>query len=309
MVAISEIRSANAALKKTHDSLAAVFVGATSGIGLATLQSFADHIPKPKAIIVGRSRSKFQPELEILQELNPNGEFIFLETDISLIKNIDAVGKEIEKLLPSGGLDLLFTSQGYISFIGWENNADGLDNSISLRYYGRVRFTQNLLPLMSRNSRAISILAGGKEGKIFEDDLDLERNYSVMNSGNHFATMMTLSYDKLAESNPEKAFVHVYPGLVSTGLLGRSATGLLGLLFRFVLEPILSLFAITPEEAGERMLYYGTSEQYAKGSWSLDWDGAAKDVEVLREYRETGMGERIVEHNHKVFERATAVQE
>ena len=304
MVATTEVRSANAALKNTHESLTAVFAGATNGIGLATLRAFAKHIPKPKAIIVGRSRSKFEPQLQNLQSINPNGEFTFIEADVSLIKNIDAVCEQIKKTVSS--IDLLFTSQGYISFNGRENNADGLDNSISLRYYGRIRFIQNLLPIMSKNARVVTVLAGGQEGKIFEEDLDLERNYSIGNSAAHFTSMLSLTNDKFAEQNPEKGFVHVFPGLVSTGLLGNSATGVLGYLFRWVLQPIISLFVTKPEEAGERMLYYGTSEQYAKGSKILDSDGSEKAEKALVEYRERGMADVVVEHNQKIFERVTS---
>ncbi|KAK5121687.1 hypothetical protein LTR85_004859 [Meristemomyces frigidus] len=308
MVAISEVRAANAALKNTHETLTAVFVGATSGIGLATLQAFAKQIPKPRAIIVGRKQARFASELEHLKQLNPDGNFTFLESDIALIKNIDAVCQTIvARLGDDAKIDLLFASQGYISFAGRETNADGLDNSISLRYYGRVRFAQNLLPHLSPDGgRVVSVLAGGQEGKILEDDLDLERNYSIMQSASQFATMMTLSFDHLAVQSPQLGFIHVYPGLVSTGLLGRSATGILGYLFRYVLEPVLGLFASKPGEVGERMLYYGTSGQYATGSWSLDWDGKAKEGEVLREYREKGWAEKVWEHDQRMFERAVA---
>jgi NAD(P)-dependent dehydrogenase (short-subunit alcohol dehydrogenase family) len=270
MVPISGLSSANAALKANVEALTAVFIGATSGIGLATLQAFAKHFLKLTAIVVGRSQAKFQAELENLKQINSNGEFIFLQSVIALIKDIDAVCETIKSRLDGRKIDIVFTSQGYISFNGRENNADGLDNSISLRYYGRVRFAQNLLPLLSTHARVISVLADGKEGKILEDDLDLERNYSAVRSADQFGSMMTLSWDFLAKQEPEKSFVHVFPGLVSTGLLSRSATGLLGIVMKWILEPIIGFFALKPEEAGERMLYYATAVQYEKGSWSLD---------------------------------------
>lgn len=304
MTTVKEVRSANAALRNKHESLTAVFAGATAGIGLATLRAFAKHIPKPKAIIVGRNRSKFELELQNLKSINPDGDFTFLEADVSLIKNIDTVCDQIKKQVTS--IDLLFTSQGYISFVGREDNADGLDNSISLRYYGRIRFIQDLLPIMSKNGRAVTVLAGGQEGKIFEGDLDLQRNYSVANSAGHFSAMLSLTNDRFAEQNPEKGFVHVFPGLVSTGLLGNSATGVLGYIFRWIVQPVMSLFATKPGDAGERMLYYGTSEQYATGSKILDSDGTERAEKVLVEYRERGLVDVVVEHNQKIFERVTA---
>lgn len=306
MTSIAQVKAANATIKQEHSSLTAVFVGATSGIGLATLQAFTRHIAQPRAIIIGRSLIAFQRSLDHLKTINPEGHYTFLEADVALIRNVNAVCNQIRSLLilESRKIDLLFTSQGYISFSGREENADGLDNSIALRYYGRIRFTENLLPLMSTNARSISILAGGQEGKIFEDDLDLKQSYSVVNAAAQFASMLTLSFDKLAEQDPEKAFLHVFPGLTSTGLLGRSAKGVLGFVMRWVLEPVISLFASRAEDVGERMLYFATTEKFATGSWSLDWDGTSKENAVLKGYRDRGLAEKVVEHNAKIFQKA-----
>lgn len=303
MVAFAEIKSANASLKNKQETLTAVFAGATNGIGLATLKAFAKYIPKPKAVIIGRSQSRFASELRNLQSINPHGEYIFLETDVSLIKNIDTVSEQVKKQVSR--IDLLFVSQGYLNLGGRENNAEGLDVSTSLRYYGRVRLTQNLLPIMTPNERVISVLAGGWEGKLFEDDLDLEQNYSFRNAMGHFTTTMTLAYDKLAEDNPEKGFLNVYPGFVDTGSLGRNYTGVVGFMIRMV-EAIISWFIITPEEAGERILYYGTTEQYAKGCWTLDWDGTPKTAKVLLDYRERRLADKVEDHNQKIFEHVTS---
>lgn len=136
--------------------------------------------------------------------------------------------------------------------------------------------------------------------------MDLERNYSLVNGMGHFASLMTLSYDAFAAQNPERGFVHVYPGVVNTGLLRRSASGFLGWVMRWIVEPVTSLFAQSVEESGERMLYYGTNEGYGKGTFAVDSDGTVKEVATLKKYRERGFGEKVVEHNLRVFERVTA---
>lgn len=73
----------------------AVFVGATSGIGETTLKQFAKHAEEPKAYFVGRSQdagSRIAAECKVL---NPAGEYIFVPADVSLIRVVDQVCKEI----------------------------------------------------------------------------------------------------------------------------------------------------------------------------------------------------------------------
>ncbi|EMC96415.1 hypothetical protein BAUCODRAFT_33743 [Baudoinia panamericana UAMH 10762] len=307
MVSLSEVRSSNAALPRGQGTLTAVFVGATSGIGLATLRSYATHISNPTALIIGRNRSKFASELGNLRSLNPAGSFTFLEADVSLIKNIDAVCESIKQQLSGAKVDLVYLSQGYVGFNGRETNAEGLDNSFSLRYYGRIRFASRLAPLLTPNGRVVSVLGGGQEGKMIEDDLDLERNYSVGQAMVHSATLHSLSFDQLAKQYPDKAFIHAFPGLASTGLLGHSATGVLGVAFKWIVEPLMSLFVAKPADVGERMLYYGTAPQFQRGSWTLNEKGEAKEVAALKEYREKGWAEKVGEFNVKMFERALQV--
>jgi len=303
MVSLREAQAANAALKDSQPAMTAVFAGATNGIGLATLKAFAKHTPQGTAIIVGRNKARFEPELQKLRSTSPNGTFTFLETDITLLKNVDAVSEEIKKATQS--IDLLCVSQGFLNFGGRENTSEGLDLSTVLRYYGRVRFIQNLLPVMTKNARVITVLAGGWEGKIFEDDLDLERNYSFLNANAQYTAMTTLSNDKFAEQNPDRGFLHVYPGVVNTGMVGRTSSGILGF-FLTILEKLMSYFVIQPDEIGERMLNLGTTPQFAKGSWSLNYDGEAKNNALLVEAREKGLADKVVEHNQRIFERATS---
>ncbi len=118
MVNIKVVRKSNLALKLSgHASdLVAVFVGATSGIGLGTLKQYAKYAPGGKAYIVGRSKKAAQPLLDELKELNPIGTFEFIETEISLIKNVDLACEEVgakEKTV-----DILFMSPGFLAWGG-----------------------------------------------------------------------------------------------------------------------------------------------------------------------------------------------
>ncbi len=96
--------------------LVAVFVGATSGIGLGTLKQFSRYAQAPKVYVLGRSKKAATPLLEEIKKINPEGTFEFIETEISLIKNVDLACDEIKA--KEKKVDILFTSPGYLALGG-----------------------------------------------------------------------------------------------------------------------------------------------------------------------------------------------
>ena len=118
MVNIKDVRKSNLAFKLSgHASgLVAVFVGATSGVGMGTLKQFAKYATAPKVYVIGRSKTGATPLLNDLKALNPEATFEFIETEISLIKNVDLACDEIKS--KEKKVDILFMSPGYLSFDG-----------------------------------------------------------------------------------------------------------------------------------------------------------------------------------------------
>lgn len=116
MVKISDVRKSNLAFKLSGNAsgLVAVFVGATSGIGMGTLKQFAKYAQAPKVYILGRSKTAAAPLLNTLQVSNPEGKFEFIETEISLMKNVDLACDQIKA--NEKKVDILFTSPGYLAF-------------------------------------------------------------------------------------------------------------------------------------------------------------------------------------------------
>jgi NAD(P)-dependent dehydrogenase (short-subunit alcohol dehydrogenase family) len=115
MVALSEILSCNAQIRSSFPpGPVALFVGATSGIGAATLKAFAKYTVKPKAYFVGRSQEAADAIIAECQQLNPEGEYIFIAADVSLIKVVDDVCAQIQAREPY--LNILFLSQGVARF-------------------------------------------------------------------------------------------------------------------------------------------------------------------------------------------------
>lgn len=80
---LSSVHAFDRSLKDKHQHLTAGLARATSDIGRATAHS---HLPHPKAIIIRRGQEAFEFELASLRTINSKGEFIFLESEISLLK-------------------------------------------------------------------------------------------------------------------------------------------------------------------------------------------------------------------------------
>lgn len=310
MSSLATIRAANTDLQRRCSSATAIFTGATHGIGLATLQSFITHIPNPTAIIAGRNRHAFEPEIAKLRQLNPNAKINFLEADLTLIHSIDFLADRLVSTLSDQSVDFLCMSQGYAPLSGREYTTEGLDKAIALFYHGRLRLLSNLLnsKILKSSATVLNILAGGKEGQIRFDDLGLERkgNYSIMNLRTQVTCMLTLSHDHLSTSHPELTLLHVYPGTVDTGLLARGITTPLLWAVLWVLERCLVLFkrAMSAEESGERMLELGFREREG-GSWSLLETGEEGESEWLERYRGEGeKAQRVWEWNEGVWGKA-----
>ncbi|KAI9825350.1 MAG: hypothetical protein M1826_007028 [Phylliscum demangeonii] len=279
MVTLKAVQESNAALSSSMSDQVAVFVGATSGIALQTLTEYARRSLRPTAYIVGRNSTKLASIIADLEALNPAGRFKPLEGEISLLKNVDAVCAAFGA--QESHLDLLVMAPGYLK-VTRQDNADGLEDTISLRYYVRMRFLQQLLPVLSAAqpaARVVNIHGAGKEGRMDEDDLELRRSFSLRSSGIHTCTMNTLAMTELAPGYPTVSFIHAFPGVVLTGGFDRLAEhwpALLRVLFLRLAVPLVRPFTVPLEECGERHLFLATSARYPPkvvGGVEEDGDG------------------------------------
>jgi NADP-dependent 3-hydroxy acid dehydrogenase YdfG len=111
MVTLSEVHASNAQIATALPAgLVAVFVGGTNGIGEATLLEFARHARQPRVYFVGRSQEAGDRIAAECRDLNPDGEFIFIKADLSLMRNVDDVCQKIKS--KENAINLLFLSCG-----------------------------------------------------------------------------------------------------------------------------------------------------------------------------------------------------
>ena len=112
MVNLTSVQESNATLRSTVSGQVALFVGATSGIALHTLTQYARHSNQPKVYIVGRSDTKLLNIIGDLESINPQGSYIPIRSEISLLENVDAACEQYKR--KEKRLDLLLMCPGYL---------------------------------------------------------------------------------------------------------------------------------------------------------------------------------------------------
>ncbi|CAD0107670.1 unnamed protein product [Aureobasidium uvarum] len=325
MVGLDLIRKANSSSGSRLLNPVALFVGGTSGIGRSTLRQLALNTNAPTAYIVGRSEDSAKAVLKELRQINPLGSFNFIKADVSLISNVDKACESI--MQREKALDLLFMTPGGLSLVGRRETSEGIDKLFALRYYARMRFAQNLLPLLEaaehQPGRVVSVLGGGYEGNIYADDLDLKHNYNIISCAMHSVTMTSLAMEHLATLH-RASFVHVYPGIVGTNIYTNSFASPLAAVYNYGVWPLMYPFSVNLNESGQRHLFHATSEHYpantlhnqeapatqagtvaaigsdgvlGSGAYLMNWKGETfAGGKKMQKLRKQGMAQKVWEH-------------
>ncbi|KAI1201626.1 NAD(P)-binding protein [Nemania serpens] len=251
MVSLSVVRSSNSLISSTFPSgLVALFVGATSGIGEATLKNFAQHTARPRAYFIGRSQEAADRIVAECQALNPDGLYIFRRADVSLIRTVDEVCDEIKA--KERAINLLFLSCGVPS-MDRSKTAENIHLLAALNYYTRIRFITNILPLIQRAPtlrRVVSVGGGGYESELDTTDFPALR-VPLDKIRGHLTSLITLGLEGIAETAPDVSFIHDYPGTVRTKLLD------------YLPQEVLQTLEFIPlDDSGQRQLYLATSAMF-----------------------------------------------
>ncbi|KAM7189187.1 hypothetical protein V8F33_010189 [Rhypophila sp. PSN 637] len=341
MVNASTIKKTLADLKTTAPAnLTAVVVGGTNGIGKGFLYKLAEYSPSPKIYIVGRNETTLSAIIADLQKnVNAKGTYIpIVASDLTLLKQVSQATSQILSQETSH-IDILFLSQGYLTLRARNESSEGLDRITAIRYYGRIRFILDLLPLLERSPntfpkpRVISVYNAGSEGKIIPSDLGLRepQNSGAIPALVAATTYMTLSFERLARDHPKVTFIHGHPGVVRSNIFNAEHfPSAFAFFMNKVIGPtVFRLVAVSPEESGERHLWEAVDPRFApaevgekggevvavgsdgkKGSGAYTVNGKCETVfshGVLKPYRDEGIDARIWEHTLEELERIKAM--
>ncbi|KAF8426536.1 hypothetical protein EV426DRAFT_591701 [Tirmania nivea] len=297
MVAMEAIFSANRAFKGTPEAngLVALFVGATSGIALHTLKSFATHTNSPTIYFTGRSTTAANSLISETLKINPTANITFIPTpDLTSLAGHDSLVDEFLK--KETKLDVLVMSAGYLTLKGRDENEEGLDRKMTINYYGRMRLLLGLLPSLRAAARergeggfkpsVLSILAAGREGAeitrklIDEGNLDLAKpgTFGPRNCEKVIMSSSSLALEELSLREKNMRFAHVYPGIVvDTGIMREFPPILRGVWGVF--RPVVGMMVgVKGEDVGEGMFSLLHSGGKEGGNLFLgQWDGEGRD--------------------------------
>ncbi len=117
MVKTSTIRECNTRFASEHHAgLVCLFAGATSGIGAGTLEKMILMLDEPTIYVLGRSAARFASQRKKLESLNPGCKILFLETEVSLLSEVDNACKQITDAEQK--VDYLYMSPGLMPLNG-----------------------------------------------------------------------------------------------------------------------------------------------------------------------------------------------
>ncbi|KAK9425005.1 putative Ketoreductase (KR) domain-containing protein [Seiridium unicorne] len=307
MVKSSDIIQSNQLFSHQHQNdkgVVGVFAGATSGIGARTLERMITMFHSPTFYVLGRSSTGFAAQRKILESLNPDCNIIYIETNVALISGIDLACQQIQNA--ENKVDYLYMSMGRLPLAGAQYTTEGLETCLTISYTSRMRLLFNLLPLLDRSAhpRVLSVLNGGKEKRIAEEDVGLEKSWSIIGAVNQSTLFTSLTFEGLAADRPNLTLIHNAPGMVESDNVRRNSQAedtpfsrrIIMRIIKLVMRVVRYFLGMSPKEAGERQTYHLTSENYGTGSFRVDKDSEiVLDNDVLISYRESGWISKIWE--------------
>ncbi|KIM33643.1 hypothetical protein M408DRAFT_326307 [Serendipita vermifera MAFF 305830] len=294
MPSFSTVKASNASYAPSYIPTA-VFVGGTSGIGQAMAELLARLLNgRVNIIIIGRNKIAGERIIAGFPA-PPSGEakHEFLQCDAGELKNVHEVSKLLLQKLDKINFLVLSPSPNVTHAIP---TPEGLELAMVLRYYARVKFMYELLPLLknARNkgedARAMTVFAGGLGWKVDLNDLGLKKKWSMFRMTLQTGTYTHVAIKALSEQNPDIAFMHIYPGTVDT-----PANNIHWIVT--ALHPVLKHLMWTPADCAENMMYALLKPEFSAGGY---WFGRKGDQTTPGSYITEEVIKKVWEHTVEV---------
>ena len=232
-----------------------LITGGTSGLGFYTAMTLAED-QNNKILLIGSNKVKGVRAVEEIIKKTKNKKIKYLEGDLSSIKQISMVAKNLIK----EKFDILINNAGALYFSRMES-VEKIEKTFALNHLSYFALTNLLLQNknIKRGGRIINVASGAHKGiDIDFEDLETKKNYNGWFVYKKSKLCNILFTRKLSKFTSDKNITVncLHPGFVKTEF-GKNNSGILGLIIKL----LMNLFAIKLEEGAKTIIYLVNSNE------------------------------------------------
>ncbi len=237
-----------------------VITGATSGIGQVAAEKLASR--GARIVMVARDRARAEAELARLRELAPGIAHGVHYADLSRLVEMKRVAAEIAAAEPR--IDVLINNAGAL-FSHRSLTGDGLELTFAVNHMSYFVLTHGLRERLAASAPARVINTSSdahRRARLDFSDLQSERNYAgfaVYGRSKLCNILFTRELARRLDGTQVTANC-LHPGFVATRF-GDQSGGAFSYLVRAA-----KLFALTPEQGAETIVYLASSDEVANVS-------------------------------------------
>jgi NAD(P)-dependent dehydrogenase (short-subunit alcohol dehydrogenase family) len=235
-----------------------VITGGTSGIGEIAAERLAQM--GARIVLIARSKSRGKVALARLHEKAPDLAHTVHHADLTCISEMKRVVAEVASEEPR--IDVLINNAGAI-FVDRRLTDDGLECTFALNHMAYFVITEGLRErlLTSAPARIVNTASAAHQGAKLEfDDLQLAKSFGPMKAYGRSKLCNILFTRELARRLQRTGVTAncLHPGFVATRIGDDSG----GVISRFAW--LAKLFAISPEEGADTIVYLASSPAVAE---------------------------------------------
>lgn len=240
-----------------------VITGATSGIGWVAAEKLAGM--GARIVMIARDRSKGDAALARLREAGPRAAHSAHYADLSTIAEMKRVVGEIAATEPR--VDVLINNAGAL-FSSRQLTTDGLEMTFATNHMSYFVVTLGLADRLraTPGARVVNTSSDAhRRARLDFDDLQSAKGYRGFPVYGRSKLCNILFTRELAKRWIDTGVTVncLHPGFVSTRFGDQS-----GGMFQRLIQ-VAKLFAISPEEGAETIIYLATSDEVAKESGNI----------------------------------------
>ncbi len=241
--------------RRVMDNEVCLITGSTDGIGEETALAIAER--GATVVIHGRSRNKAEHVVKRIKEETANTSVEYFLADLA---SLDSVRDLVERFrVKYDRLDILINNAG-TNFLRRKVTDAGFEKTFAANHLGHFLLTNLLLDLIKESApaRIINVSSNSHlQVDEYVDDWNTKSGYWVMKAyGRSKLANVLFTYELACRLEGTGITVNaLHPGFVRTNIFKRIP--ILGPL----LDPVVGLFALSPEEGARTSIHLATSPE------------------------------------------------